>query len=85
MPDDRPSPEHAEHQAPPKSLARALGEFVGHIARAVRHDPTPAHRTETLRRDVVEEARGNMVLRRTTIEEVEYRADDGPTQAPHGH
>ncbi|HMN95601.1 MAG TPA: hypothetical protein PKC43_05185 [Phycisphaerales bacterium] len=57
---------------PPKSIARSLGEFVGHLWSAVRHDPTPGARRE-VRRVVEEEDRGDVVLRRTTIEEVELR------------
>jgi hypothetical protein len=65
----------AAKKKPPKPLMRSLGEFVGHIIRAVRTDPTkpaPVGRKE-VRRTVEEEQRGDVVLRRTTIEEVELR------------
>ncbi len=63
---------------------RSLGEFVGHIARAVKTDPgargdAPASRRE-VRREVEErpgEVDGRKVtLRRTIIEEVRF--DDAP-------
>jgi hypothetical protein len=55
-----------------KPLMRNLGEFFGHIAKAVRTDPAK----RVVRTDVQEERRDNMVLRRTTIEEIEIRPDD---------
>ena len=48
---------------------RSLGEFVGHVVRAVRIDP--ARRRTVLNRTVQEEQRGNVTLRRTTIEEID--------------
>jgi hypothetical protein len=72
---------------PRKSLSRALGEFVGHIARGVKADPTKPdpfarpertpRRTQTLDQQVQErqatDERGRrVVLRRTIIDEVEY-------------
>lgn len=59
-------------------LARSLGQFVGHIWQAVRHDPASARRV--LRHEVEEEHRGQMVLRRTTIEEIELRPPDTSPQ-----
>lgn len=55
-----------------KGLARSLGEFFGHIARAVRE---PVARPPVLVRRNVEErraptAQGEILLRRTTIDEV---------------
>ncbi len=61
---------------PPKPLMRSLGEFFGHIVRAVKTDPAkaPAPRAE-VRRETAEETRdtpaGPVTLRRTTIEEIE--------------
>lgn len=55
-----------------KSLMRSLGEFVGHVVKGIRTDPVAADRTE-VRRTVETEERGDVVLRRTTIEEVEIR------------
>ena len=54
---------------PHKTMMRSLGEFVGHIVHAVRRDPAP-QRT-VLNRTVEEEHRGNVTLRRTTVEEIE--------------
>ncbi len=61
---------------PPKPLMRSLGEFFGHIVRAVKTDAAkaPAPRAE-VRRETAEETRdtpaGPVTLRRTTIEEIE--------------
>ncbi len=66
--------------APKKPLMRCIGEFFGHIIRAVRQDVTtkgsqPADRQviETTER---EERRGDVVLRETRIREVEFRSDE---------
>ena len=56
-----------------KTLMRSLGEFVGHVFKAVRSDP--ARRRAVLDRKVQEEQRGNVTLRRTTIEEIEIGTD----------
>ncbi len=55
------------------SLMRNLGSFFGHIIKGVKTDP--AREKTTVRRTVEEEKRGDVVLRRTTIEEVEIRRD----------
>ncbi len=60
-----------------KSLMRSLGEFVGHVVKGVRTDPASPSRTE-VRRTVETEERGDVVLRRTTIEEVEIRRPADP-------
>lgn len=52
-----------------KSVMRSLGEFFGHVIKAVKTDP----RKKTLRKTVEEEQRGDVILRRTTIEEVEIK------------
>ncbi len=52
-----------------KPLMRSLGEFVGHILKAVRTDPR-AQRT-VLNKTTQQETRGTMTLRRTTVEEIE--------------
>ena len=60
-----------------KGLMRSLGEFVGHIGRAIRTDPA-RERTEVRRETQVEErdgAEGKVILRRTTIEEMEVRKE----------
>lgn len=56
---------------PNKPLMRSLGEFFGHIVKAVRTDP----KRRVIRREVEEEQRGDITLRRTTIEEVEINAE----------
>lgn len=66
-----------------KSLMRCLGEFVGHIAHAVKTDVTPDLRERlVVRRDVQEAVAhtpdGQIILRRTTIDEVE-RPSPPPT------
>lgn len=72
-----------------KPLMRSLGEFVGHIAKGISTDPSkPANGTrQTVRRQVEEEVQdtpqGKVVLRRTTIEEIELRPDS-PTRPPSG-
>jgi hypothetical protein len=53
-----------------KTLMRSLGEFFGHIIRAVRTDP----RKKVVSRKIEEERRGSLTLRRTTIDEVEIRS-----------
>lgn len=70
---------------PKKPLARALGEFVGHITGAVRTpSKTDVHRVSTR----VEEARTTdeqgrpVTLRRTTIDEVEVEPISKPVSKP---
>ena len=65
-----------------KTLARSIGEFVGHIVKAVRTDARAQRRRWTVARRVQEQDEGNVVLRRTTIDEVEIRRDDGPAAGP---
>ena len=68
----------------PVPVSRAVGRFLGHLWQAVRADPktgrVPAHRTE-VRRDVDErEVAGpngeRVIVRRTTIEEIEVERGD---------
>jgi hypothetical protein len=60
-----------------KSISRSLGEFVGHIWRGVTGDVAPDKRE--VKRTVEEEERetdqGKVTLRRTTIEEIEFKKD----------
>lgn len=62
---------------PKKTIMRSLGEFFGHIAKGVKSDPAapgvPAEGRQVVRKSVEEEKKGNVVLRRTTIEEIEVR------------
>lgn len=66
-----------------KSLMRSLGEFFGHITRAVK-DPADGSEVREVKREITEETRdtpaGKVTLRRTTIEEVEFHPDT--TQSP---
>jgi len=55
------------------SLMRNLGAFFGHIARGIKEDPAKPRSKTEVRRTVEEEDRGDMILRRTTIDEVEFK------------
>ena len=59
-----------------KPLMRSLGEFVGHIVKAVKTDPS--RKQTTISKSVDEENRGNITLRRTTIEEIEIHDAKDP-------
>ena len=62
-----------------KTLMRSIGEFVGHIAHAVK-TPAPKGEKREVRREVEiedrETAQGKVTLRRTTIEEIEVQPDE---------
>jgi len=51
---------------------RCLGEFVGHIVRALKSNDT----SQEVRRTVEETTDGQVTLRRTTIDEIEIKAED---------
>jgi len=57
-----------------KSLMRNLGEFFGHVTRALRSDP--GTRKRVLDRSIEQDERqtdgGKVTLRRTTVEEIEF-------------
>ena len=55
-----------------KSLMRCLGEFGGHILKAVSSNS----QTCEVGRKTEEMVRGNVTLRRTTIDEIELPAED---------
>ena len=66
---------------PKKPLMRSLGEFFGHIVNAVRSHPGGAETEagkKTIRKSVEEKEERGVILRRTTIEEIEVpkSADD---------
>ena len=69
-----------------KSIMRSLGEFVGHVVKGIKTDPT-APEVKEVSRSVETEDRGDVVLRRTTIDEVElrnpseYNAGESPPKA----
>jgi hypothetical protein len=52
-----------------KPLMRSLGEFVGHIVKAVKTDAKGSK--VVLNKTEQREERGNITLRRTTVEEIE--------------
>ena len=62
----------AEHNKP---LMRCLGEFVGHIVRAVKSDV----QTHEVNKTIEEKTDGKMTLRRTTIDEIEIHGEE-PTR-----
>ena len=63
-----------------KTIMRSLGEFFGHIVKAVRSDPDS--RTKLVKKTTQEHVREDgIILRRTTIEEVEIKQDQ-QRQAP---
>ena len=59
----------AEHNKP---LMRCLGEFVGHIVRAIKTDSSPREANRTIE----EKTEGIVTLRRTTIDEIEIKSED---------
>ena len=67
-PPPKPSPDS-------KPLMRSLGEFFGHVWKGVKSDPGPPR--QVVRREVQEKTvatpGGEVVLRRTTVDEVEVR------------
>jgi hypothetical protein len=70
-------PAPGDRGVPEKSLARSLGEFVGHIAAAIRAEPSSSDRREvsrTVEERTVDTPRGTTTLRRTVIEEIELPA-----------
>lgn len=73
----------------PNSLLRNIGQFVGHIAHAVKSDPDappspalspPAASQPVAARTTVEEQAtpdGTLILRRTTIDEIVQKDPNG--------
>ena len=55
-----------------KPLMRCLGEFVGHIVRAITSDS----QTCEVDRKTQEVVKGNLTLRRTTIDEIELPSEE---------
>ncbi len=56
------------------SLMRNLGAFFGHIVKAVKTDAR--EKKTVVRKTVEEETHGDITLRRTTIEEIEFKEND---------
>ncbi|RMH30321.1 MAG: hypothetical protein D6693_00715, partial [Planctomycetota bacterium] len=65
----------ADREQNRKPLARALGEFVGHIWRGATRDLSRERREvrRTVEHEERDTPRGRVTLRRTTIEEIEVR------------
>ncbi|MHC4103205.1 MAG: hypothetical protein ACYS15_08935 [Planctomycetota bacterium] len=59
-----------------KPLMRSLGEFFGHIVKAVKTDP--GKKRTVLEKKTQQEDRGNLTLRRTTIDEIEIHEPKDP-------
>jgi len=57
-------------------LMRSIGEFFGHIVKAVRTDPSK--KQTVISKSVEEEDHGNITLRRTTIDEIEIHDSKDP-------
>ena len=55
-----------------KPLMRCLGEFVGHIVKAITSD-SQSHEVNRKTQEVVKE---NVTLRRTTIDEIELPSEE---------
>ena len=55
-----------------KSLMRCLGEFVGYIVKAITSD-SQSHEVNRKTQEVV---KGNVTLRRTTIDEIELPSEE---------
>jgi hypothetical protein len=55
-----------------KPLMRCLGEFVGHIVKAITSDS----QTREVDRETQEVVKGNLTLRRTTIDEIELPPEE---------
>lgn len=66
-----------------KTIARSLGEFFGHIVHGVKADPAETPPTREVNRTVHEEDQGDVILRRTVIDEVELK--DTSRQEPPRH
>ena len=60
-------------------MCRNVGLMVHNIRNPDEKDQDSR---KVVRKDTEQEKRGNMVLRRTTIEEVEFRPDDEQEQRP---
>lgn len=61
----------------------SLGAFFGHVWKGVKTDPTkpPVVARTKVEEEVRDTPQGKVVLRRTTIEEVELRPDQVPPGA----
>ena len=55
-----------------KPLMRCLGEFVGYIVKAIKADS----QTLEVNRKTQEVVKGNVTLRRTTIDEIELQSEE---------
>ena len=55
-----------------KPLARSVGEFFGHIFKAFKTKPDSRGK-RTVKKESQTEDRDDVILRRTTIEEIEFK------------
>ncbi|MDG2053473.1 MAG: hypothetical protein P8J86_02070 [Phycisphaerales bacterium] len=53
---------------------RCIGEFVGHVGRAIKTTPSENSERREISRTTEEREQGDVTLRRTTVEEVEFKA-----------
>ncbi len=60
-----------------KPLMRSLGEFVGHIVKAVKNEPR-GNRV-VLNKTTRQQRRGTVTLRRTTTDEIEIHDAKNPS------
>ncbi len=56
---------------------RSIGEFFGHIVKAVRTDPSK--KRTVISKSTDQEDHGNITLRRTTIDEIEIHDSKDPS------
>ncbi len=70
-----------------KPLMRNIGEFLGQIIKGVRTDTgkKPA-RKQVINKEVQEQEDENMILRRTTIDEIEFKkGESSPSSSSPDH
>ncbi len=60
-----------------KPLMRSLGEFVGHIVKAVKN--SPGAKRVVLNKTTRQQRRGTITLRRTTTDEIEIHDTKNPS------
>ncbi len=60
-----------------KPLMRSLGEFIGHIVKAVRNEP--GAKRVVLKKNTQHERRGTITLRRITTDEIEIHDTKNPS------
>ena len=66
-----------------RSLMRSVGLFCHHIMDAVRSD-SAARKKHVVNKKVEEIEKENLILRRTTIDEIEFKKRE-PSPSPYSH